>query len=162
MGNWLLNMDIAYVGSMALYLFTSEGIIKRTFGVNHPSKFPAQKLCNQTVIFGSTHPGQLNHPSPCPSIYRCVLDYSTPTCKDARIFALRQPYEDAELSWAEQVTKRFAASAIQRTVAVKAAKICCDARSTTSVKQVRMISPSIQDHGRTNCPPIALSWGESE
>lgn len=42
-GIWLLNTDIAYVGSMALYLFTSEGISKRTFGVNHPSKFPARR-----------------------------------------------------------------------------------------------------------------------
>ena len=39
-GIWLLNTDIAYVGSMALYLFTSEDISKRTFGVNYPSKFP--------------------------------------------------------------------------------------------------------------------------
>lgn len=36
-GIWLLNTDIAYVGSMALYLFASEGISKRTFGFNHPS-----------------------------------------------------------------------------------------------------------------------------
>jgi hypothetical protein len=82
---------------MALYLFTSEGSSRRTFGVN--LAVGAQKHGSESIITHSIHYTMLNHPGAFTSSIGARWDYISGVAGVQGLAALHQSYKDAGLEF---------------------------------------------------------------